>query len=242
MLVTTIKTHKVKPKESVLNLLDRYITKLDEKSIVAIASKVISTCENNLISKNKIKNKKELVFKESERVFRSPIKQADFYLTLKNHRFIPNAGIDESNCQGVYMLLPKNSQASCKKIWQHLRKKHHLQNLGVIITDSSLTPLRSGVTGLAIGWCGFKPVHNYIGEKDIYGEALKVTQINLLDSLATVATLNMGEGNEQTPMAIITKLPKKIVFQNHAPTKHEEKLTLIDPKKDLFNTAFKQKP
>ena len=74
MLITTIKTHKIQPKESILNLLDNYITKLPENSIVAIASKIVSTCENCLLPKNKVKNKKTLIRQESERCFPLPQK------------------------------------------------------------------------------------------------------------------------------------------------------------------------
>jgi putative folate metabolism gamma-glutamate ligase len=238
MLVMTIKTHKIQPGESIFNLLDTYVTGLYENCVVAIASKIISICENQLLLKNEVKNKMTAIHKESEYCFATPQKQTDFCLTLKNHRLIPNAGIDESNCNNFYVLLPKKPQLTAKKIWEYLRKKHHLKTLGIIITDSNITPLRAGVTGIAIGWCGFRPIYSYIGKKDIFGRTLKVTQINLLDSLATTATLVMGEGGEQTPIAIISQLSTKIVFQNHIPTKKEEKDTCITPEKDLFNAIY----
>lgn len=238
MLITTIKTHKIKPKESIFTILDAYITNLTENNIIAIASKIISICENQLLPKNnKIKNKTTIVYQEADYCFSTPLEQQNFCLTLKNHRLIPNAGIDESNCKNFYILLPHNPQLTAKKIWEYLRQKHHIKNLGVIITDSNITPLRSGVTGIALGWCGFKPIYSYIGQKDIFGQSLKVTKINLLDSLATAATLNMGEGKEQTPIVII-KNPPKINFQHQAPTKKEEQLIHISPKKDLFSTAI----
>jgi F420-0:gamma-glutamyl ligase len=203
---------------------------------MAIASKIISISENCLI--NKRKNKITLIHKEAKFYFKAPKKQPNFYLTLKNHRLLPNAGIDESNCKNFYTLPPKKPQQTAKKIWEYLRKKYQIKNFGVIITDSNITPLRAGVTGIAIGWCGFKPIYSYVGKKDTFSNSLQVTQINLLDSLATTATLNMGEGKEQTPIAIISNLPRKIVFQNRAPTKKEEQQTYIDPKKDLFSSAI----
>lgn len=235
MLLTTIKTHKIKPKESIFAILDTYLPKLPENCVVAIVSKIISTCENRIISKTK--NKMNIIRKESDHCFATPSKEPNFCLTLKDHRLIPNAGIDESNCKNAYILLPQDPQLTTRKIWAYLRKKHDIKNLGIIITDSSLTPLRSGVTGIAIGWCGFKPIHDYIGQKDIYGNLLKATKINLLDSLATVATLSTGEGGEQTPIAIIEN-PPKISFQNRAPTQKEEREIYIDPKHDLFNTVI----
>lgn len=234
MLSTTIKTHKIKPGESIFAILDTYITAPTENNVIAIASKIISNCENRIVSKNK--NKMELIHQESDFCFRAPPNTKNFNLTLKNHRLIPNAGIDESNCANTYILLPKNPQLTAKKIWKYLRKRYQIKNFGVIITDSNITPLRQGVTGIAIGWCGFKPTYNYIGQKDIFNRTLAVTQINLLDSLATVATLMMGEGKEQTPIVLIENVPK-INFQNRAPTRKEEQEACVDAKNDLFSTV-----
>lgn len=234
MLVTAIKTHKIKPKESIFQVLDSYITKPPKNSIVAIASKIISISEDRLIAK---KNKTAIIRQEADFCFAHPKKHPNFCLTLKNNRLIPNAGIDESNCKNHCVLLPQNPQLTAKKIWSYLRKKHQNKKLGVIITDSNITPIRTGVTGITIGWCGFKPTYSYIGKRDVFGQSLKVTQINLLDSLATTATLAMGEGKEQTPIAIINA-PPKIIFQNRAPTKKEEKENCIAPEKDLFGAIL----
>ncbi|EKE01850.1 MAG: hypothetical protein ACD_21C00034G0004 [uncultured bacterium] len=234
MLVTALKTHKVERGEALLAILDAYIPKIAENSVIAIASKIISICENHLADKSK--DKASLIHRESDFCFAPPHKMPNFCLTLKNHRLIPNAGIDESNCNNAYVLLPQKPQIAAKKIWNHLRKRDHIKNLGVIITDSNITPLRRGVTGITIGWCGFEPLYNYIGQKDVFDRPLQVTQINLLDSLATVATLTMGEGKEQTPIVLIKNAPK-INFQNRAPTPKEERSIYIDSKNDLFGTV-----
>ena len=234
MLATPIKTHKIQQTEKIFTILDKYLPKLEEKQIIAITSKVISTCENRLVNS---KNKKKLIDQEAEICFPAPEKSPAFFLTLKNHRLIPNSGIDESNCKNNYLLLPKNPHLTAKKIWQHLRRRYHIKNLGIIITDSNITPLRSGVTGITIGWCGFKPLYSYIGKKDLFGHTMRTTKINLLDNLATVATLAMGEGKEQTPVVIIENIPK-ISFQNRAPTLQEERSTYIDAENDLFSTII----
>lgn len=233
MQIQTIKTHKIKPREPIFGILDQYLPKISEKTVIAIASKIISISENR--SMPKTKNKLKLIKQEADRCFNAPQKQLGFCLTLKNHRLIPNAGIDESNCANCYVLLPHNPQLSAKKIWQYLRNKLNLNKLGIIITDSNVTPLRTGVTGITIGWCGFAPIYSYLGKKDIFGRKLQATKINLLDALATTATLIMGEGQEQTPLVVIKNLPQKIVFQNRAPTKKEQQSIYIDQKQDLFS-------
>ena len=84
-----------------------------------------------------------------------------------------------------------------------MQEKFQIKNLGVIITDSKTTPLRWGVTGTAIAYSGFKPLNDLIGTPDLFGRELKMTKVNILDGLAAAAVLVMGEGIEQTPLAII---------------------------------------
>ena len=45
------------------------------------------------------------------------------------------------------------------------------------------------------------------GGNDLYGRELKVTLINRADSLASAATLAMGETTERTPAALIRGFP-----------------------------------
>ncbi|MFP3026413.1 MAG: coenzyme F420-0:L-glutamate ligase, partial [Wolbachia sp.] len=91
-----------------------------------------------------------------------------------------------------------------------------------------------GVTGVALGWCGFEPLYSYIGKPDLYNQSLQVTQVNLLDALATSAVLVMGEGAEQTPMAIISGA-SKVHFLTRPPTVEEEKSVKISMEEDLYS-------
>jgi len=234
MIVTPIKTHRIEPNDTLFAILDSHLPKIVENSIVAIASKIISLCENSLANQNT--DKKTLIQQEADFCFPPPSNLEDFCLTLKDHRLIPNSGIDESNCVSAYIQLPQKPQTSAKKIWHYLRKRDRIKNLGIVITDSNITPLRRGVTGIALGWCGFKPLYDYTGQTDLFGRPLQVTQINLLDSLATTATLVMGEGKEQTPIVLIQDAPR-IKFQNRAPQQKEERSIYIEPKTDLFSTV-----
>ena len=93
-----------------------------------------------------------------------------------------------------------------------------VKNLGVLITDSRTVPLRSGVTGVALGYAGFRGIKDYKGQKDIFGREFKFSSVDVADSLATAAVLVMGEGREQQPLAIIKGAP--IEFSNK--TYHKE--------------------
>jgi len=63
---------------------------------------------------------------------------------------------------------------------------------------------------------------DYIGTPDIFGRLFQFEKLNIADSLASAGVLVMGEGNEQTPLAIVTDIPT-ITFQQSDPTPDELK-------------------
>ncbi len=232
MQVSSIKTHKVTPGESLEDILDQYITSLNDGDIMAITSKIVSICQGRVVQKSSI-SKRDLIAQEADRVLYADHNPYDLYLTIKDNILIPSAGIDESNSNGVYILYPKDVKNVAHKLWQFLRTKFSLKNLGIIITDSHTTPMRWGVTGIALGWCGFEPLYSYVNKPDIFGKPMRVTKINLLDALATSATLVMGEGDEQTPLAVISNAPK-ISFVSRASNLEEEQSVVISMEDDLY--------
>lgn len=237
MLFTSIKTEKIiPPKDNLNKLLFPILEKLKENNIVAVSSKVISITEGNCIKSEDVKNKDELIISESDLYLERNHVPGNWLLhTIKNGIFIPTAGIDESNSNGYFILWPKDPEKSAEKICKLLKEKSGLKNVGVIITDSHSIPLRRGLVGLSIALFGFKPLIDYRGAQDIFGRELKVSQSNIPDSLAAGAVLCMGEGNEQTPLVIISDLPKSVEFID---TKYKPKgqfSTLAVPiEEDLF--------
>lgn len=235
MIVNAIKTRKfLPPKDNLWDLL-KAIRSLKENSVVAVTSKVVSIGEGRSVLIEKFPDKDKLVIMETDKYLpRETVPHGLVMHTIKNNMFIASAGIDESNGAGHYILWPKDPQASAKKIWKFLKAKFKIKNLGVIITDSRLVPLKRGVVGIAIGFFGFKPLRDYRGKEDIFGRPFKMEISNLPDSLATAAVLEMGEGKEQTPLSIISDIPY-IEFTNILP---EEKVGdysfKIPQKEDMF--------
>ena len=232
MKISTIRTHKITIKDNNLfGILDQYLNKLDEGSILAITSKIVSICEGHIIKIEQI-DKNELVKKESD-YFLPQSNKYGFLLTIKNGVLMPSAGIDESNSAGYYILHPIDSQKIANRVRQYLINRFKLDKVGVIITDSRTLPLRWGTTGVTLAHSGFCALNDYIGTPDIFGRKLKVTKVNVTDGLAASAVLAMGEGREQTPLATISKVPF-VKFQKRNPTKRELSNLRISIEDDLY--------
>ena len=220
---------------------------LKERDIVCVTSKVISL-EQGRVEKladiepsanarrmKKLKYSKdfdanpelaELVLREAERLFANGF----VYLTLKYNIFIANAGIDLSNIPTGYAVLwPERPWEWVKQFRKKLKDYYAVDELGVIATDSHLTPLRRGVTGLALAFSGFEGIQSEIGKPDLYGKPLKMTEKAVADDLASAAVLVMGEAGEGIPFALMRSAPVKFTDRDIDPME-----TFINPKKDLY--------
>lgn len=231
MKIEPIKTGKIVGTGTIEEIIDQFVEKIEENSILAITSKVISICEGNVIDAREI-DKNELAYKEADLFVRGENKFGAI-LTIKNNILIPTAGIDESNGDGKLVLWPEDPQKSANKIRKYLCQKFSIKNIGVIITDSKTNPLRWGTTGISIAYSGFKPLNSYIGSKDLFGRKMTATKANIADGLAACAVLVMGEGSEQTPMAIISEIPF-VQFKHTNPTRKELENLRIDIVDDLY--------
>lgn len=234
MKVSAIKTVKVVLGQQLFPLLDSGLPQIRERQIVVITSKVVSICEGRIIKEDPKSDKKALVRNEADYyIENTAMGDIGFYLTINDDILIANSGIDESNGNGNYILWPKNPMKSAEAIWRYLKGKFGLSEIGVIITDSRIIPMRWGTLGFGLSWCGFNPLNNYIGTPDIFGRKLRVTNAAILDGLAASAVLVMGEGNEQTPLAVIDDVPF-VTFRDKPPTDQEITEFHITRSQDIY--------
>lgn len=230
MKIQPIKTRVFKENEDLLKFILKYIKKLPEKSIIVITSKIVALGEGRtVVCKNK-REKVKLIKQESD----FAIKTKYVWLTIKDGMVMASSGVDESNADGKIILLPKDSFHSANLIRKELKKMFNVKELGVLITDSRLFPLRAGIVGVALGYAGFKGIRNYIGKKDIFGRKLKMSKTDIADSLATSAVLCMGEGREQQPLALIFNAP--VEFVNNI----NKKELIINPREDIYQPLFEK--
>lgn len=236
MKIYSIKTKKILANKTTINqFVEDYIKEIKDNSVVVITSKVISLMQNRVMANTF--DKEELIKQESDHISKKR-NRYDRLNTIKYNALISGSGIDESNGNGDYILLPLNPQKVSKEIYQYLQKKFKKKNFGVIITDSRSMPLRCGASGVAIGFYGFPPLKSYVGKKDIFGRKLRFEKANIVDSLATAAVLIMGEGSEQTPIAAIEDIDF-IKFSDNKPTKKDLDEFYLTLDEDIFHQFYK---
>ncbi|TSC67759.1 MAG: hypothetical protein G01um101472_322 [Parcubacteria group bacterium Gr01-1014_72] len=228
MQIHAIKTSVFREGEHLVPFIARFIKHLPEKSILVITSKIIALAERRTKTIESVKTKERLIRKESQ----FAISTKYVWLTIKDGMVMASAGIDESNANGKLILLPKNSFKAAGRIRGALCHHYRVKELGILITDSRTMPLRSGVTGVTIGYAGFKGLHDYRGTPDIFGRKFRFSQTNVADGLAAAAVVLMGEGAEQRPLARIQGAPVEFC-DSIAPTE-----LLINPADDIYRPFF----
>ncbi len=240
MKVVSIKTHKISTSDNLFDVLDKYIAGLPDNSVVAVTSKIVSITEGRVV-KIEDADKDELIKKESQYFLPRETNPYHVSLTISHNTLIASAGIDESNANGYYVLWPKDPQESANKIREHLVKKFGVDNIGVIITDSKTTPMRWGVTAIAIAYSGIEPLVDYIGKEDLFGRKFVFETMSVIDNLASSAAFVMGEGAEQTPISVISDIPH-IVFTKRNPTQEEIDKLRISIEEDLYGPILSKAP
>jgi coenzyme F420-0:L-glutamate ligase / coenzyme F420-1:gamma-L-glutamate ligase len=215
-----------------------------DNDILVIAHKIISKAEGRIINLESVKpsaksiaiakeNDKdprivELILNESKDIVRL---SRGIIIVETQHGFIcANAGVDQSNVEDSFnhaILLPIDPDTSAKKIRQSLRRKTG-KDVAVIITDTFGRPFREGQTNVAIGIDGIQPIKSYIGNTDMYGKKLRVTEIAVVDEIASAAELAMGK-LERVPAVIVRG------YKYQMPQKKSSISELIRTKeKDIF--------
>jgi len=229
MRVRAIRTRVFREGEDLCTFVDSTLRRIPERSVVVITSKIAALAERRT---DDPKDRERIIKEESELAIRTKYT----WLTIKDGMVMASAGVDESNAAGRLIRLPKDSYVVAGEVRRHLMKKHGLAEVGVLVTDSRILPLRAGIVGVALGYAGFKGVRDYRGTPDIFGRLLKLSRTDVADSLAAAAVLQMGEGAEQQPLALITDA--RVEFTERTSRRELR----IDPKEDLYRPLFEHLP
>ncbi len=193
---------------------------LRNNDVVAVASKIVSICENRVLNLNEVRvsaRAKRLAkgWGMDERLVSIVVDEADqilggvkgFLLTIKDGILTANAGVDLKNSPpGTATLWPKSPDVSARRLQRRLQRRAKTR-IGLEIVDSRVTALRLGTVGLAIGIAGFSPVLDDRTKPDLYGRKIRVTQSNIADDLAAAAHVLMGERNGKIGAVLIRSAP-----------------------------------
>lgn len=220
------------PQDDLYEVLRGTLPVLRDTDVVVVTSKVVSIHEGRCVPKAAVA-KETLVAQEADILI--PRSYWPRPVSIKQHAFIGAGGIDESNGDEHYVLLPSDPFASAARLHQFLKETFQVTQLGVVITDSASQPFRLGATGMAIAWWGIEPLLNHVGRADLFGREIKAERSNLVDGLAAAATVVSGEVDEAIPVVIMRGVPGLIFTDGNT-----EKSLFVPPEEDIFRVLYEQ--
>jgi coenzyme F420-0:L-glutamate ligase/coenzyme F420-1:gamma-L-glutamate ligase len=176
--------------------------------VVVVTQKVVSKAEGMLeaVDPDDPLSHKRIVERESVRVLR---RRGDLIISETKHGFVcANAGVDLSNVErGQAALLPEDSDRSARRIRDAIKARAGME-VAVIISDTFGRTWRRGLTDVAIGSAGIGPILDLRGSEDAYGREMMVTEVAVVDELASAAELVMGKA-AGVPAAIVRGVPRE---------------------------------
>jgi coenzyme F420-0:L-glutamate ligase/coenzyme F420-1:gamma-L-glutamate ligase len=215
--------------------------KLQTGDVLVVKHKIVSKAEGQVVRLSSVKPSSaakswsrrsgadarviELALSESRRIVR---KKKGVLITETRHGLVcANSGVDVSNVDGGQsaVLLPKNPDGAAANLRSRLNRLFG-SKIAVIISDSFGRPWREGLTEVAIGVAGMKPLTNYASQRDPHGYALHASVEAVADEVACAAGLVCGKLN-RTPVCIV----RGLAFQSGLGSARE---LIRQAKNDLF--------
>ena len=196
--------------------------------VLVVTQKIVSKAEGMLeaVDPDDPLSHKEIVERESVRVLR---RRGDLIISETKHGFVcANAGIDLSNVErGYAALLPEDSDRSARRIRDALKARFGVE-VAVIISDTFGRTWRRGLTDVAIGCAGIGAILDLRGSNDTYGREMMVTEVAVVDEIASAAELVMGKATG-VPVAIVRGIPAEWLRKGDVRSEIIRK-----PEEDLF--------
>ena len=180
---------------------------LRDGDILVVTSKIVSKAEGRVVTASR----EQAIEAETARVVAR--RGATTIAQTRHGLVLAAAGVDESNtAPGTVVLLPEDPDESARR----LRKALHARTartVGVVISDTMGRPWRAGQTDNAIGAAGVRPVRDYRGEADTFGNILEVTVAAVADEIAAAADLVKGK-SRGVPVAVVRGLDGLVTEQD----------------------------
>jgi coenzyme F420-0:L-glutamate ligase/coenzyme F420-1:gamma-L-glutamate ligase len=181
---------------------------LVDGDVLVVTQKVVSKAEGMIeaVDPDDPLSHKDIVERESVRVLR---RRGDLIISETKHGFVcANAGVDLSNVErGYAALLPEDSDRSARRIRDGLMARFGV-DVAVIISDTFGRTWRRGLADVAIGCAGIGAILDLRGSSDTYGREMLVTEVAVVDEIASAAELVMGKA-AGVPAAIVRGIPNE---------------------------------
>lgn len=207
--------------EKLANALKAQKLSLRSGDILVLKHKIVSKAEGQLVELTTVKPSSpakkwsqqsgtdarvvELAMRESRAAVRKKVIGGHAVLITETYHGLvcANSGVDVSNVNGGKhaLLLPKDPDKSAAQVRSAIKRKAGV-SVAVIISDSFGRPWREGLTEVAIGVAGMKPLLDFRGKRDPHGYVLHATAEAVADELACAAGLVCGKLNG-VPVCIV---------------------------------------
>jgi coenzyme F420-0:L-glutamate ligase / coenzyme F420-1:gamma-L-glutamate ligase len=187
-----------------LDALERQGDAVRDGDLIAVTSKIVAKAEGRVVPCGDTEaDKIALVEREATRILR---RRGPLRITETLHGFIcANAGIDLSNTDaGTAVLLPVDPDRSARRFRSDLARRRDV-DVAVIVTDTFGRVWRQGVTDVAIGSAGVRPVLDLRGTTDANGRILEATEVAIVDEIAGAVNLVLGKA-AATPFGVVRGL------------------------------------
>ncbi len=192
---------EVAPGDDLAGMIARAV-RLLTGDVVVVTQKVVSKAEGRIVAVDPADGQSRVALAEQEAV-RVLRRRGELLITETSHGFVcANSGVDHSNiAEGHAALLPVDSDRSARRIRDGLRAAAGVE-VAVIVSDTFGRPWRYGVTDVAIGSAGIRPIVDLRGTEDVFGRTLVATEICVVDEIAAAAELVMGK-TASVPVAVV---------------------------------------
>lgn len=215
---------EVRPGDDLAKLIAATEPGLADGDVLIVTSKIVSKAEGRIVE---AADREAAIDAETVRV----VARRGALRIVENRQglVMAAAGVDASNTPaGTVLLLPEDPDASARAIRDGLRDTLGV-DVGVLVTDTSGRPWRTGLTDVAIGAAGVSVLDDLRGGTDAHGNPLSATIVATADELAAAGDLVKGKATGR-PVAVVRGLAH-LVAEGHG----DGARTLVrDARTDMF--------
>ena len=207
--------------EKLTSALESQHLRLRKDDVLVVKHKIVSKAEGRLVQLGDVRPSRaasawsrqsggdarliEVVLRESSEVVRKEVIAGRGVLITETKRgFVcANSGVDLSNVDGGEhaLLLPRDPDASARRLRSRIKQRTGVA-AAVIISDTFGRAWREGLTEVAIGVAGMKPLLDFRGRRDPHGYVLRASAEAVADELACAAGLVCGK-LEGVPVCLV---------------------------------------